>query len=188
LRFSTFPRKRELTEVKQFTPSVQSATFTSTAMSLKAAQMLQNIAVSMQIIDPDYGDMYADAAFWAKNPGYVDYLAPQLYIGFDHAYAPFDKAIERWQTLPRLQTVDMIAGLALYKTGLLEDTWAGTAGKVEWKNNNDIMSRQIALTKSLDWDGVAFYSHQSFEVGSDRDATVANADMAAACKDWLVFE
>lgn len=138
--------------------------------------------------ESNYGDMYADAAFWAKNPGYVDYLAPQLYIGFDHAYAPFDKAIERWQTLPRLQTVDMIAGLALYKTGLLEDTWAGTAGKVEWKNNNDIMFRQIALTKSLDWDGVAFYSHQSFEVGSDRDATVANADMAAACKDWLVFE
>ncbi len=138
--------------------------------------------------ESNYDDMYADAAFWAKTPGYVDYLAPQLYIGFDHAYAPFDKAIERWQTLPRLSTVDMIAGLALYKTGLLEDTWAGTAGKVEWKNNNDIMSRQIALTKSLDWDGVALYSHQSFEVGSDRNATVANADMAAACRDWLVFE
>ncbi len=138
--------------------------------------------------ESNYNDMYADAAFWAKTPGYVDYLAPQLYIGFDHAYAPFDKAIDKWQTLPRLCTVDMIAGLALYKTGLLDDTWAGTAGKVEWKNNNDIMSRQIALTDSLGWSGVAFYSHQSFEVGSDRDATVANADMESACKAWLVFQ
>ncbi len=138
--------------------------------------------------ESNYDDMYADAAFWAKTPGYVDYLAPQLYIGFDHAYAPFDKAIERWQTLPRQAEIDMIAGLALYKTGLLDDTWAGSKGKVEWANNNDIMSRQIALTKSLDWSGVAFYSHQSFEVGSDRDATVAKADMAAACEDWLVFQ
>lgn len=138
--------------------------------------------------ESNYNNMYADAATWAKTPGYVDYLAPQLYIGFDHAYAPFDEAIEAWQTLPRLSTVDMIAGLALYKTGLLDDTWAGTAGKVEWAQNDDIMSRQIALAKSLDWNGVALYSHQSFEVGSDRDATVANADMAAACEDWLVFE
>lgn len=135
----------------------------------------------------NYDDMYADAATWAKTPGYVDYLAPQLYVGFDHAYAPFDEAIASWQTLPRLSTVDMIAGLALYKTGLLEDTWAGAAGKVEWANNDDIISRQIALTKSFDWSGAALYSHQSFTVGSDRDATVANADMAAACEDWLVF-
>ncbi len=136
----------------------------------------------------NYDDMYADAATWAKTPGYVDYLAPQLYIGFNHIYSPFDKAIESWQTLPRLSTVDMIAGLALYKTGLLDDTWAGATGKTEWATNDDIMSRQIAMTKALDWDGVALYSHQSFEVGSDRDATVANADMAAACRDWLVFE
>ncbi len=137
--------------------------------------------------EANYNSMYADAATWAKTPGYVDYLAPQLYTGFEHQYAPYDEAIASWQTLPRLSTVDMVAGLALYKTGLLDDTWAGSAGRTEWTRNNDIMKRQIELAYDLEWDGIALYSHQSFEVGSDRNATVANADMASACEVWRVF-
>ncbi len=131
--------------------------------------------------------MYADAAVWAATPGYVDYLAPQLYVGFEHAYTPYDSILARWDALDRHDGLQMIAGLALYKTGLLDDTWAGTAGRTEWANNNDILSRQIACTKDIGWSGVAFYSHQSFEVGSDRNATVATVDMANACKAWLTF-
>lgn len=131
--------------------------------------------------------MYADAATWAITPGYVDYLCPQLYIGFEHAYSPFETAVEAWDTLPRLATVDIIAGLALYKTGLIDDTWAGS-GRYEWAQNDDILARQIALVKELNWDGAALYSHQSFECGSDRDETVADAEIAAVCEAWLTLE
>lgn len=132
--------------------------------------------------------MYADAATWAITPGYVDYLCPQLYVGFDHAYAPFEDILAQWDALPRHDGVELIAGLALYKTGLLDDTWAGTNGRTEWLENDDIMARQIACAAALGWDGIALYSHQSFEIGSGRDATVASADMTSACEAWLVFE
>ncbi|MBR5134023.1 MAG: family 10 glycosylhydrolase, partial [Clostridia bacterium] len=138
--------------------------------------------------EANYDNMYADAATWAKTPGYVDYLAPQLYVGFKNSGTPFEKCLAAWDALERHDGVKMVAGLALYKTGLLDDTWAGTAGRTEWATNNDIMARQIACAKALDWDGIAFYSHQSFTVASDRDATVANADMKSACVAWLVFQ
>ena len=137
--------------------------------------------------ESNYNKMYADAAYWAKTPGHVDYLAPQIYVGFNHQYSPFTKIVENWHTLPRLHTVDLIAGLAYYKTGLLDDTWAGSAAKTEWLNNNDMMSRQIAVVASYDWAGVALYGHHSLTVDSTRDATVAKADMASACDAWMLF-
>ncbi|MBR5135288.1 MAG: family 10 glycosylhydrolase, partial [Clostridia bacterium] len=125
----------------------------------------------------NYDDMYVDAETWAKTPGYVDYLAPQLYVGFDHSYMPYDSIIAEWNALTRHSGVKMLAGLALYKTGLLDDTWAGTKGRTEWANNTDILTRQIALAKTLKWNGIALYSHQSFKVDSTRDETVAVIEM-----------
>ncbi len=138
-------------------------------------------------IDTNYNEMYADAATWANNPGYIDYLAPQLYVGFNHIYTPYDKVLKAWDDIPRLSSVSMVAGLALYKTGLLEDTWAGSTGKYEWVNNSDILSRQVALTKTTGWDGIGLYSHQSFEIGTDRNATVAEAENSSVCNAWLTF-
>ncbi|MBQ3068785.1 MAG: family 10 glycosylhydrolase [Clostridia bacterium] len=138
--------------------------------------------------EANYDSMYADAAFWAKNPGYVDYLAPQLYVGYNHAYTPFAECLADWDALTRHGRVKMVAGLALYKTGLLDDTWAGTNARYEWLNNNNMMARQVATTKTMHWDGVAYYSHQSFTVDSTRNATVANADMASATEAWLTFQ
>lgn len=135
----------------------------------------------------NYDTMYADIATWAKTEGYVDYLCPQLYVGYEHAYATFDEVLESWNNLPRHASVTLVAGLALYKTGLYEDTYAGSAGMYEWVNNDDIMARQIALVKEYQWGGVALYSHLSFEADSTRDAAVAAAEIDAACKAWLVF-
>ncbi len=137
--------------------------------------------------EANYDGMYADAAAWAKTPGYVDYLAPQLYVGYNHSATPFAQCLADWDALTRHGDVKMVAGLALYKTGLKEDTWAGSNGKYEWLNNNNLMSRQIASTKAIHWDGVALYSHQSYTVDSTRNATVANADMASATQSWLTF-
>lgn len=138
--------------------------------------------------EANYDSMYADAAAWAKTPGYVDYLAPQLYVGYNHAATPFAECLADWDALTRHGGVKMIAGLALYKTGLKDDTWAGSNARYEWLNNSNMMSRQISDTKAMHWDGVALYSHQSFTVDSTRDATVANTETASACTAWLVFD
>ncbi len=138
-------------------------------------------------IDGNFNEKYADAAAWAKTPGYVDYLAPQLYVGFKHIYMPFDQSIAKWDALERHSGVKMVAGLALYKTGLYDDTWSGEAGRTEWLEDSTIMMRQIALTEEMGWYGVSLYSHQSITADSTRDPVVAAAEVQGACNAWRDF-
>ncbi len=135
-----------------------------------------------------YSSMYGDVYTWMKYPGYIDYIAPQLYFGFNNAYSPFTETQTEWEDLPRRKGLSMVAGLAFYKTGMVKDSNAGTAGQYEWANNNDIMSRQINQTKSIGWDGAAFFSYSSMTSFTDRNSTVAKADMTSACKAWTVFQ
>ena len=135
-----------------------------------------------------YSSMYGDVYSWLKYPGYIDYIAPQLYFGFNNASSPFIGLQNEWEELPRHAALTMVAGLAFYKTGLNSDTWAGTNGKYEWANNNNIISRQINQTKSIGWDGVAFFSYSSMTDFTDRNSTVAKADMDSACQAWLTFQ
>lgn len=137
-------------------------------------------------IDNVRDNLYADVEEWARTEGYVDYLCPQLYFGFIHQSAPFEQLLTRWRTLPRHDSVALIIGLGMYKTGLSEDTYAGY-GKTEWANGGDIIARQIALCKQYSLDGVALYSHQSFEVTDDRDGAVIKAEtdaMTRALSSW----
>ncbi len=124
--------------------------------------------------------LYADVEEWARTQGYVDYLCPQLYFGFTHQSAPFEQLLTRWRTLERHESVSLLVGLGMYKTGLAEDTYAGY-GKQEWANGGDIIAKQVEMLKNYRLDGVAIYSHQSFGVTDDRDAAVIQAETEALC-------
>ncbi len=109
-------------------------------------------------IETDRDALYADVEGWLKTPGCVDYLCPQLYYGFQNSAAPFSATLRRWASLPRAAGVKLYAGLAVYKAGLLSDTWAG-AGKTEWSKGGDLLARQVKDTRSVDGvDGVALFS------------------------------
>jgi len=49
-----------------------------------------------------------------------------------------------------------VIGLAPYKLGR-EDKWAGKAAELEWINDPDIISKQIAAVKESSADGYALY-------------------------------
>lgn len=134
-------------------------------------------------IEDDRNAMYADVAVWAQTAGYVDYLCPQLYFGFSHEYAPFETVLDRWDALPRDPSVMLIAGLAFYKTGLADDSYAGS-GSAEWCTRDDIIASQLALVMARHWDGAALYSHSSFVSGADRDAVIVEKELATACNAW----
>ena len=61
--------------------------------------------------------MGADVKTWAAVPGYVDYLAPQLYFSFENEALGYLEALEEWAALPRHKGLKLYAGLALYKVG-----------------------------------------------------------------------
>lgn len=107
--------------------------------------------------------MYADVGRWMAQKGYVDYICPQLYVGFENTSAGFAEVLETWAAYPRDPSVKLYIGLALYKTGLGDDAYAGD-GRKEWNENGDIMSRSVqAVRDNPACSGVMLYSYSFFD-------------------------
>lgn len=103
--------------------------------------------------------LYADVEKWSRESGYVDYMAPQIYYGFDNSGQPFEQVIEQWDNMLSGTGKALIPGLAVYKIGT-EDTWAGD-GQYEWINDTEIIKRQIIKSQETsNYGGVILYSYQ----------------------------
>ena len=100
--------------------------------------------------------MGADVATWAAVPGYVDYLAPQLYYSFENEALPYQQALEEWAVLPRHQGLELYAGLALYKAGT--DADGGT-----WLLRDNIIALQAEAALNGGYQGVILYSSEYLE-------------------------
>ena len=127
-----------------------------------------------------YDHLYADVKLWLSQSGYVDYLCPQLYFGFDHATAAFDDLVTTWMGYTRHASVQLHVGLALYKIGLKSDTYAGTLGKTEWAKHNDVMKRSVEYLRSKNISGIAFYSATYFDPASCGSTFAAEHDVTVA--------
>ena len=122
----------------------------------------------------------ADVETWCTTPGYVDYICPQIYFGFDHATVPFDKLSKQWIDMNTEESVDMILGISLHKVGKY-DQYAGASGANEWIEKNDILKRSCELiAENLDdVDGFCLFSYQYvFDpvTGERVDYTAAEVD------------
>ncbi len=95
--------------------------------------------------------LFVDIDTWMSQPGYVDYVMPQIYWGFEAkvngqpaAYA-FDTCLNDWITLKKKGDVTLYVGLPLYKTG----TDAADGNETpEWLRYQDIMRRQVLTGRS----------------------------------------
>lgn len=102
-------------------------------------------------IENDKNSLYADVEIWVKN-GYVDYICPQVYFGFKNVYQPFMFTVKKWVKLCENTDVDLYIGLPLYKANT-KDKYAAENDKSiinEFKNNNNIISRQITYISKID--------------------------------------
>lgn len=98
---------------------------------------------------------YCDIDRWLSKPGYVDYIAPQLYWSFSHSKFPFDKTLDRWLSIHKNKDVKVYVGIAVYKAGSSEDA--------EWKNDTKILSKQINYArKTGQVDGFIYFRHDFF--------------------------
>lgn len=102
--------------------------------------------------------IYADVKLWCREDGFVDYVMPQVYYGFENETMPFEKTVNEWLNLEKNENLELYFGLAPYKCGLTDEN-AGS-GKNEWKENSDILSRQYDYLKLSDaFAGVSLYSY-----------------------------
>ena len=108
-------------------------------------------------LENNYTYHFADVKTWLSIDNYVDIIMPQVYYGFENEYRPFTAAINDWQDLIKNKT-KLIPVLAFYKVGL-NDSGAGS-GKTEWLNNDNIISRQINFSKTLNnYNGVVLFRY-----------------------------
>ncbi|MGN1120293.1 MAG: glycoside hydrolase family 10 protein, partial [Oscillospiraceae bacterium] len=116
--------------------------------SVKAANPTALFGVSCQgSMENNYNLMYADVKKWCTESGYVDYIAPQIYYGFDNSAQPYKTCTSEWNDLAKQGGIPLIVGLSASKIGL-EDTWAG-AGKTEWITDENILARQLEYAEGM---------------------------------------
>ncbi len=112
-------------------------------------------------MDQNYNTHYCDVNTWVTSKGYVDYICPQIYFGFNNKSRPYLDVLAEFGNMITRSDVELIVGLAAYKAGA-EDTYAGDNGKKEWINNNDILARQIvAAREENNYSGFALYRYDS---------------------------
>lgn len=108
---------------------------------------------------------FTDVDTWMTQSGYVDYLMPQIYWGFEAkqngqaaGYA-FANCLNEWVTLKKKGNVKLYVGLALYKTGT--DAADGNAVP-EWQRYHDIMKREVEAGRATGQvSGYCFYDLSS---------------------------
>lgn len=94
--------------------------------------------------------LYADVDTWCTVSGYLDYIVPQIYYGFNDKLS-FDAAAKQWQELVTLPDVKLICGIAAYKVGV----------NSEWSSGG-ILKKQTEYISGLGgYDGIAYYRQGS---------------------------
>ena len=110
--------------------------------------------------DACYARDYADVFLWGREPGYVDYLCPQLYFGFEHQTHGFLSLCAGWQELAAAGGTPLVIGLTLGKAHAGEDPLAGT-GRFEWREHSDVLARSAATAAALpNCVGTALFCYQ----------------------------
>ncbi len=102
----------------------------------------------------NYNAEYLDINYLIENK-IVDFIMPQIYYGFDNSNLPFVNTVNSWSNLVKDTNIKFYVALALYKAGL-EDKYAKT-GINEWINNNDIISKQIIVSRNT-------YNYEGFSI------------------------
>ncbi len=122
---------------------------------VKAARPEAAFGISPQGNLENDANMGADVAAWCALPGYLDYICPQLYYGFEDPNLPYGEALAQWQALTRRQGLKLYVGLALYKEG---DPEQGA----DWMDKG-VIDRQIEAAQAVACDGVVLYSADYLE-------------------------
>lgn len=122
-----------------------------------------------------HDQMFADSRRWLSTAGYVDYLCPQVYFGFDHESSAFDEVTAEWLSYTRHPSVSLYFGLGVYKTGLSPDRYAGS-GRGEWGENSDVLADSVRWLRQQKVTGMLFYSYSYFFEDTARDLQQWTAD------------
>lgn len=104
---------------------------------------------------------YVDINKWLNSSDYVDYICSQIYWGFKHPYAKFDRVTDRWMNAAKSKKVKVYIGIAVYRAG--HNIGAGSAERREWRSDANILKKQVQYARKKGCDGFAFFDYQDLK-------------------------
>lgn len=138
--------------------------------------------------DNNYNIQYSDVKLWLSQPGYVDYIMPQLYWGFGYLTASgrtdyqFVNLCEQWESYPRTEAVKLYIGLGAYRIG---DGDGGANDQSEWQSGNNLM-KMVNTVNAIDGiDGFALYRYDNlFKNTAYSDLAQSEVEHLKDVLDW----
>lgn len=99
---------------------------------------------------------YVDIERWLKSSDFVDYICPQIYWGINHQTAPFASKLQDFLDLRTSDTVNVYAGLAVYKAG------AKLTGDPDWEKSDSVIADEVTIARETGLtDGFMLYRYES---------------------------
>jgi uncharacterized lipoprotein YddW (UPF0748 family) len=98
----------------------------------------------------NYDDLYANILLWLRK-GWIDYVAPQLYLEIGNARIPYEKLLDWWSK--HAYGKHVYIGHGIYRSG--ENSKA-------WKNPNELPDQIKLLRKYANVQGSIYFSSTSF--------------------------
>lgn len=98
----------------------------------------------------NYDDLYADILLWLKM-GWIDYVAPQLYLEIGHPAIPYEKMIEWWSN--HSYGKHIYIGHGIYRAG---------ERAAAWNNPNELLNQIKLLRKYPNIQGSIYFSSKTF--------------------------
>lgn len=114
--------------------------------------------ISLDKTDKNYNEAYADIALWIREEGFVNYIAPQLYFGYEYKTEEFkfNNLLNLWGNMPKEKNISVYIGIGAYKI----DQPTAADGD-EWKRQGkELVLRQISDCLDKGFDGYAVFSYE----------------------------
>lgn len=109
---------------------------------------------------------FVDIDKWLREDGFVDYIMPQLYWGFETkrggVIAPYayENNVKSWKKLMKNPNIDLYVGLNIVNAGT--DVPDGNIIS-EWLRNNDVIARQVEVGRQNGVAGFAYFRYEFFD-------------------------
>ncbi|MBO7253727.1 MAG: family 10 glycosylhydrolase [Clostridia bacterium] len=115
---------------------------------------------------------YADVDTWCSTPGYIDYIMPQIYWGFDHPICPFAETYQLWAALC-CDSVKFMAGLTFANAVYGYDG----SHYDEFKDSKDVYRKTFEyINAQSSFEGFAVFCYQYYFNALTNMANVKTAE------------
>lgn len=163
--------------------------------AVKAKSPGATFGVSVQgNTENNYTTMFADVKKWMANDGYVDYVIPQLYWGFNYrtqsgrdSYA-FGNISAEWAFYPRADSVRLYGGLGAYRIGKADAAGGartelgdgGSNDQAEWESGHNLADMVLHLRTQSAFTGFALFRYAYLFQGEDALSTSERTALTSA--------